>query len=84
MFFFIWLTYGLAINFLHPRSLILKVVSIGAFFTFYGFFCSTGVYSDYTSSFLLRHQYFFVLFNFSNKKRVRKVLAPPFSLRRAG
>ena len=47
-------------------------------------FCSTGVYSDYTSSFLLRHQYFFVLFNFSNKKRVRTVLAPPFSLRRAG
>ena len=25
-------------------------------------FCSTGVYSDYTSSFLLHHQYFFVLF----------------------
>ena len=69
MFFFIWLTYGLAIIFLDPRSLILKVVSIGAFLTFYVVFAPLEYIPTITkrlhffgSFFLLRHQLFSVLF----------------------
>ena len=44
-------------------------------------FCSTGLYSDYTpsSSYVINGFLYF-----SNGERVRKVLAPPFSLRREG